>query len=365
LQNIELKFLSLVNYRNYASLSLHINENLQVITGQNGAGKTTILDAIYYICNGKSYFTHLDRYITDFFRVEAKIKVGEEAVLAELSSKTGRSKSLIINEKKVSSLAEIVGKMPAFMIAPRDILIIMESSIERRKVMDRTISLSDRQYLLHLLSYNKLLKQRNAYLKEANKKGIKDPIILESLNKSMEAPSSYIVSKRQAYLLELEPLLAQFYEQLSGDAEKVNLTYKSELIHASLPELLEQNVRKDLILGKTSSGIHRDDISIFINDRPIKKYASEGQLKSAIVALKLAQLEWIKKMTGKQPILLLDDIFDKLDKYRVRRLLELADKNLAAQIYITDTDEERVVSILKELGLAYNTYNISNGKVIN
>jgi len=368
LQNIELEFLSLVNYRNYESLNLALNADIQVITGVNGAGKTTILDAIYYICNGKSYFTHLDRYIfrtnTDFFRLEAKIKIDDESTQHRLSSQSGKSKSFQVDDKKINSLAELVGKVPAFMIAPRDILILMESSIERRKVMDRTISLSDRVYLAHLQNYNKILKQRNAFLKQANKKGLSENLLLDSLDNSMLEPSAYIYTKRKEYLAELAPFMSEQYKSLSEASESVTLQYKSELNEHTLKDLQKRNLRKDIITGKTNSGIHRDDISIFLNDKQIKKYASEGQLKSAVIALKLAQIEWIKLMTLKKPILLLDDIFDKLDQNRVRQLLKLANSEMASQIFITDTDKDRVVSALKELGMNYNALCIEDGKVI-
>lgn len=368
MQNIELVFLSLVNYRNYEALNLSLNQDIQVITGPNGAGKTTILDAIYYICNGKSYFTHLDRYIfrteTDFFRVEARINIDEETHKHALSSQSGKAKTFQVDDKKITSLAELVGKVPAFMIAPRDILILMESSIERRKVMDRTISLSDRVYLAHLQAYNKILKQRNAFLKQANKKGLSENLLLESIDQSMLEPSAYIFEKRKEYLSQIAPLINEQYKSISNKAESVTLAYKSELNNSSLQELQKQNLRKDLIMGKTNSGIHRDDISIFLDEKPIKKYASEGQLKSAVIALKLAQIEWIKLKTQKKPILLLDDIFDKLDQDRVRQLLKLANTELASQIFITDTDKDRVVTALNELGMDFNALNITNGEVI-
>lgn len=369
MQNIELEFLSLVNYRNYESLELAFTDSLQVITGPNGAGKTTILDAIFYICNGKSYFTHLDRHIyrqqTDFFRLVARLKKEEHLFHCKLTSQLAMKKKYLLNEKKIDSMAELVGQFPAFMIAPRDILILMDSSIERRKVMDRTISLSDRVYLNHLLNYNRSLKQRNAFLKDAQKKGIRDTVLIDSLNESMVEPTAYITKQRKIYLESISLDVSQYYKQLSNDSEVVSLEYKTNIADKDLLTLLNENLRKDMAYGKTSLGLHKDDISIFINGNPIKKYASQGQLKSAVVALKLAQIEWIKEKTNKKPILLLDDIFDKLDKTRVKRLLELSKTELASQIFITDTDKERVVTELKELEVDYSTYNIEEGKLIN
>ncbi len=368
MQKIELEFLTLSNYRNYEHLSLSFDDNIQVITGANGAGKTTILDAIYYICNGKSYFTHLDRHIykyeTDFFRVEGRFSKDDDKLIYELVSQVSKTKSFKINEKKLKSLSELVGQVPAFMIAPRDILILVESSIERRKVMDRTISLADKSYLLNLMKYNKLLKQRNAYLKNVHKIGESQSLVLESIDKNMLEPAKYIYNKRKEYLTDLAPIMKEHYEDISKSSESVTLAYRSHLHDGTMESLLKDSVRQDHLLRKTTKGIHKDDITIFIDSKPIKKYASEGQLKSAVIALKLAQMEWIKKITGIKPILLMDDIFDKLDKNRVRQLLELAKKEMASQIFITDTDKSRVVEALQELSLSYKSYLIEDGAII-
>jgi len=341
LRNIEIVSLSLTNYRNYSSISLPFSQEIVVITGLNGAGKTTILDAIYYLCNGKSYFTHLDRYIyrtgSDFFRAQAKLRLDGEVREHVIKSKAGSAKVFEVDEKKLKALSELVGVFPAFMIAPRDISVLMESSIERRKVMDRTISLADRNYLKHLKTYNKLLKQRNALLKVAQKKGLSDSLLLSSIDKGMLEPASYIYQTRKNYLRELAPMINSYYADLSDRAEEITLEYETRLLDRSLDALLKENLRKDVLLGKTTAGIHKDDVLIFIEGQPIKKYASEGQLKSAVIALKLSQMEWLKKATGKKPILLLDDIFDKLDNKRVKQLLEIVQSEVASQIFITDT----------------------------
>ncbi len=367
MDNIHLKYLSLANYRNYDQLKLNFNQNLTVITGLNGAGKTTILDAIYYLLNGKSYFTALDRYIyrkgSEFFRIEGKLQVQDQGHEIKIISQQGKKKVFDLNDKKLKSRSELIGRFPAFMIAPRDILILMDSSVERRKVMDRTIAQSDRQYLNYLLTYNKLLKQRKAFLKEANKKGISNTLILDSINSQMIKPADYIYQSRAEYLRTIGPMVSNIYRDLSEDQEQINLSYQSELSQASLMELFKQNLRKDILLSKTSAGIHRDDIYITINGQPIKKYASQGQLKSAIIAVKIAQMEWIKKMTNKKPVLLLDDIFDKLDLKRVQCLLRLCSQKIASQIFITDTDRDRVVSSLAQLELVHQNFVINDGKL--
>lgn len=364
--HIRLEYLSLTNYRNYPSLVLDFPKKLNVITGLNGAGKTTILDAIYLSCNGKSYFTHLDRFIyktgEEFFRVEARISDSEHQHNCKIISQIGKKKTLELDGKKLKTLADLVGRFPAFMIAPRDILILMDSSVERRKVMDRTISHSDRQYLTHLLKYNKLLKQRNALLKQAQKKGMSNNLLMESIDEGMLEPAEYIHHKRVEYLKSIEPLMTSYYQVLSDGSETISLSYKSQLNDNKLEALLRSSLRKDILLAKTSCGVHKDDLVISIDGKPIKKYASQGQLKSAIIALKISHMDWIMRITGKRPILLLDDIFDKLDAMRVEKVLEISSRDLTSQIFITDTDKDRVGKNLQKMELDYQEFVIKDGK---
>lgn len=367
MERIQIEILSLTNFRNYNSLNVQFGDGFNVITGLNGAGKTTILDAIYYLSNGKSYFTYLDRDVykigTDFFRIEGTFNKGTTPYNTQIVSAVSKKKTITLNEKKLNTLAELVGLMPSFIVAPKDIRILIESSKERRKVTDRTISHSDQNYLVQLLKYTKILKQRDAYLKDINKKGMSDALFLESLDQGLLAPAQYIYVARKKYISAISPLLSQYYKVLSDSAEEVTVTYKTQLHDYQLIDLLKQHLRKDVFMGKTSVGIHKDDLEILINGRPIKKIASQGQLKSAIIALKLAQMEWIKQVTAKEPILLLDDIFDKLDLERVEKLLGIAMQGEGRQVFITDTDEQRVGQILERLGIAYKQIILDNGKL--
>ena len=368
MSNILLEYISLVNYRNYEKLSIALSHHLNVITGLNGAGKTTILDAIYHICNGKSYFSHLDRFIykdnLNFYRIEAKIQDADQIFSIKIKSESGKKKVIALDDKKIESRADFIGRFPAFMIAPKDIQILMESSVERRKLMDRTISQSDRGYLIQLLKYNKLLKQRNAFLKANQGKVSADKVLLQSLDQAMAEPAQLINKKRKSYVDLLQPMLNKYYKSISGGSEKISVGYTSEVSLSSFLDIQKKNSTKDIFTGKTNGGIHRDDLDIKLEGRPVKKYGSQGQLKSSIIALKIAQIQWIIKMTGKKPILLLDDIFDKLDIKRVKQLLSICNRELTSQVFITDTDKDRVGKLLSEIGKDYKEFCIQSGTYV-
>ena len=339
---------------------------LNLITGINGAGKTTILDAIYYLCNGKSFFTHLDKHIykfgESFFRIAGRFSKQELPLEVTIVSTIGKKKAIKLEDKQLKSLVELMGIIPAFAIAPKDILILLDSSQARRKIIDKTISHSDKTYLGQLLKYNRTLKLRNAYLKEANKKGISDSTYLDSLDRGLIQPAMYIHKSRVNHLNELAPHFEELYSRMSKSNERVSLSYKSQLLDDDLGALLKKDLRKDMITAKTNSGIHKDDLDISINGQPIRKHGSQGQLKSAIIALKLAQMQWMESITSVVPIILLDDIFDKLDRQRVKQLLSIVCQT-GRQVFISDTDNERLLTIFEELDMKYNQFIISEGAV--
>lgn len=347
---------------------MSFKRGFNIITGLNGAGKTSILDAIYYLANGKSYFTHLDKFIyktgTDFFMAEGNFNDESRPIHNRISSSSSTKKTIVLDDKKLTSRVELMGVIPATIVAPKDIRILVDSSVERRRVTDRTISHSDKIYLQNLVKYNKALKQRNAYLKEINKKGLSDSTFLDSLDQQLIGPAEYLHEARKKYVAAIAPLLSRYYKDLSGDAEVVTLQYRSQLSDEPLQQLLRERLRRDMAMAKTSAGIHRDDLELFIVEQPLKKFASQGQLKSAVIALKLAQTTWLKEVTGTNPILLLDDIFDKLDKERVKNFMKVISAESQAQILITDTDQNRIITCLNELDLAYHSLYIEDGKLL-
>ena len=339
-----------------------------MITGLNGAGKTSILDAIYYLSNGKSYFSHLDSYIyrkgTDYFNINGEFIISDETYQSMIKSSKQTGKQILVDDKQMKTIADHIGRFPAFMIAPKDILILVESSSERRKLIDKTISQVDRMYLKCLLDYNKILKQRNAALKSFQKSVKWDHLILDAFDQNMEEPARYIHEKRKEYLETIGPMLENYYSRLASNSEAIRIEYKSKLLSDNLSDLLRNSRQKDMIMGKTHEGVHRDDLIIYLDGLDIRRIGSQGQLKSAIIAMKISQLEWVKANTEKAPIILLDDIFDKLDQQRVEKLIDICARELDAQIFISDTEEERVCHSLKSLGLEYKHLAIENAVII-
>ncbi len=368
MDRITIDSLRLNNFRNYENLHCSFNEHINVITGLNGAGKTSILDAIYYLSNGKSFFSHLDSYIYKkgdrFFNIHSSHRIGNEKYEISVLSSVEKGKQILVDDSSVKSLSEFVGRFPAFMIAPKDILILIESSVERRKLIDRTISHVDKLYLTHLLLYNKLLKLRNAALKNFLKRGHSDSLMLDAFDKKMEEPARYIYEKRSSYTTSIGPIINDYYFKLASGKENISLTYKSKLHIKSFEELMNESRQKDFLTGKTNEGIHRDDLSIFLDDLDIRKIGSQGQLKSAIIAIKIAQVEWVKSIKDIAPLILLDDIFDKLDRARVENLINICANELNAQIFISDTDANRVIDGLSEMGLEHKHLHVDNAKII-
>lgn len=354
MDRIEIKSLGLKRFRNYDSFECLFNQHIIVITGLNGAGKTSILDAIYYLSNGKSYFSHLDSHLykkgNSYFHLRSQHSSGDDKYNIEISSSREKGKQIKLEEKALKNIADYVGRFPAFMIAPKDILILIDSSVERRKLMDRTISQVDRVYFGYLLSYNKLLKQRNAALKSFLKTGRSDSLILDAFDNKMKEPAEYIYDARKKYLNSISPIISELYKRISSQNEEIIIQYKSSLQKKSWETLMLETRKLDMLSGKSNIGIHRDDLKIYLDGMDIRKVGSQGQLKSAIVAMKMAQVEWVKSISQKIPLVLLDDIFDKLDKNRVENLIDICARDMNAQVFISDTEPARVSECLKKLG---------------
>ncbi|MFK7978527.1 MAG: DNA replication/repair protein RecF [Saprospiraceae bacterium] len=364
---MHLKKIKLTNFKNYETQTVDFSEKVNCIVGLNGMGKTNLLDAVYYLCMCKSHFGISDSYIkkheTTFFRLEGQFKKGKKRFKTVAKVIPKEKKTIELNDVAYTKLAEHIGQFPVVMITPFDAELALEGSEVRRKFLDNTLSQIDAEYLSALIQYNRLLKQRNATLKKFAETRKINEGLLTIFDEQMEAPAQLIHQKRKAFSAQFIPIFQAFYKTISNDQETVNYTYRSHLNENEFLRLLKENRPKDLILQRSTVGIHKDDLTFKIENFPLKKYASQGQMKSFILALKLAQYELLRREKEIAPLLLLDDIFDKLDKQRVTQLLELLFEKDFGQIFFTDTHENRLSDILTKLDTPFKRFIINFGEL--
>lgn len=357
-----LKKLSLINYKNFSSVDFEFDTKINCFVGQNGIGKTNILDAIYHLSFGKSYFNPVAiqniKHDEDFFVIEGNFEkeAREEKIVCSL--KKGLKKIIKKNGKAYDKLSDHIGFLPLVIISPSDRDLITEGSDTRRKFIDGVISQSDKDYLQALLKYNKVLSQRNSLLKYFAANHTFDKITLSVYNEQLHGYGTTIFEKRLAFLDTFIPIFKEQYKAISGGNEEVSLVYDSKLLKEDLISLFDQIIEKDRALQYTTVGIHKDDLNFDLGEHPIKKFGSQGQQKSFLVALKLAQFYFIKKQSKTTPILLLDDIFDKLDENRVSQIIDLVNNDEFGQIFITDTHADRTENILKQGTKEYQIFEL-------
>jgi DNA replication and repair protein RecF len=369
-EDLHIKELTLTNFKNYEMQSFKFSPKLNCIVGENGMGKTNIMDAIHTFALGKSHFLSTDqnliRFGEDFFRIQAHVsRFGKnEEIVVKYKYRTKK----VIERNKIpyKKISEHIGLIPLVMIAPDDIQLIMEGSEERRRFLDLSLVQYDSVYLEQLLIYNSVLEQRNSLLKSYEYLKPFNFDLLETYDLQLIKPAQYIFEKRYELIKKLEPIFVACYASISGDKEKVNIKYTSSLFEEEMVISLLHSREKDLILQRTTKGIHKDDLELEIKGQSLKKFASQGQLKSYLLAMKLAQYEFLKEITKLSPILLLDDIFDKLDEKRVAQLLNLLFEKNFGQIFITDTHELRIESIIQKLldKSEYTKIKIEDGTVV-
>jgi DNA replication and repair protein RecF len=354
---LQLQHISLLQFKNYNNRSFDFSERIVGICGNNGVGKTNLLDAIHYLCFTKSYFTRLDytnvQHESTGFRIEGDFMLQDKPEKAIcILRETGR-KEFSVNDSAYDKFSHHIGHYPCVVIAPDDALLITGGSEERRKFLDALLSQLDSDYLQHLIIYNKVLQQRNSSLKSFAESGNTDHELLAVLDEQLIKPCYYIFKRRKTFLLSFLPSVKQLYSKIARKEENVNLFYESELLQASFTELLKANRSRDCLIQRTSSGIHRDELDIKLDSQDLKSIASQGQRKSLLFALKLAEMETLRKEKGFAPLLLLDDVFEKLDEERVNNLLRKVCLENDGQVFITDTNEERLRSHLSQLNAAF------------
>ncbi|MDA9575989.1 DNA replication/repair protein RecF [Flavobacteriaceae bacterium] len=357
-----LKSINLVNYKNFDNQSFEFNQKVNCFVGPNGIGKTNILDAIYHLSFGKSYFnpiaTQNIKHGEDFFVVDGRYNKDERDEKIVISLKKGHKKIIKRNAKVYERFSDHIGFLPLVIISPADRDLITEGSEMRRKFIDGVISQSDKIYLEQLIQYNKTLGQRNALLKYFSNNNTFNIDTLEIYNEQLAKLGTEIHSKRHAFIEAFTPIFIKQYKAISNQNEAVSLQYKSQLNTQPLDTLLKTQINKDRALQYTSVGTHKDDIEFNIGEYPIKKFGSQGQQKSFLIALKLAQFDITKSQSGTTPILLLDDIFDKLDEHRVERIIGMVNDDSFGQLFISDTHAERTEKAVKNAHQSFEIFQL-------
>ena len=357
-----LKTLSLLNYKNFDSKTFEFDQTINCFVGNNGVGKTNVLDAIYHLSFGKSYFNPVAsqniKHDEDFFVLNGEYFKNDEIENIVVSLKKGQKKVIKRNSKVYDKFSDHIGFLPLVIISPADRDLIIEGSDTRRKFIDSVISQSNKSYLAYLINYNKVLSQRNSLLKYFAANHTYNQDTIDVYNEQLSQYGTEIFEIRKAFLDTFVPLFKARYKAISNTTENINLTYNSNLFKDDLITLLKQNINKDKALQYTSVGVHKDDLIFTIDDHPIKKFGSQGQQKSFLIALKLAQFDCLKSQSGTNPILLLDDIFDKLDENRVAQIIKLVDDENFGQIFISDTHADRTEAAVKQVHQSYKIFKL-------
>lgn len=363
-----LQKLSLTSFKNYCEAEFIFSDKINCFIGKNGAGKTNILDAIYYLSFCKSYFNPVDtqniKHDHDFFAIHGVYQNQENSSdKVSCIQKRNHKKVFRLNKENYSRLADHIGIIPLVMISPYDRDLINDGSELRRKYINSVISQFDKIYLNELISYNKALLQRNTLLKQMFDNRYFDQDALEIWNDRLIIHGSVIFEKRKKFLDEFNPLFEEYYSFLAGTDEKVNIAYESQLNENSFDELLKESTNKDRITRYTTIGVHKDELAFTINGFPVKKFGSQGQQKSFVIAIKLAQFEFTRRIKSFKPILLFDDIFDKLDDDRVMQIIQLVSENNFGQVFITDTQKQRIEKLFNSVAIDHRIFNVVEGNM--
>lgn len=360
-----LKSISILNYKNIAEANMLFSPKINCFTGNNGMGKTNILDAIYYLSFCKSSMTQggdaaVVNHDAEMMMLQGQYLRRGDVENISIGIQRGRRKAVKRNGKEYQRLSQHIGLLPIVMVSPLDWELIRGAGEERRRLMDQIISQSDREYLDALIRYAKAVENRNALIK----RGFRDPILLETVEEQMCVAATFIHSVRRRWIEEFSPIFLRYYQDIAQSAEVVSVKYRSHLNEAPMRDLLAANRERDMVVGYTTHGVHRDDIELMLGDYPMRKTGSQGQCKTYTIALRLAQFDFLKQMSGITPILLLDDIFDKLDARRVENIINVVSDGGDfgfGQIFITDTNRTHLDEIIRSVGSDYRIFDVESG----
>lgn len=360
---LRLQSISLVQFRNYVQQDFSFTERIVGICGINGTGKTNLLDAVYYLSFSRSYFSRPDSQNVHHglagMRLEGNYQLNDQPQQLTCILRENNRKELVLNDDEYKKFSDHIGKLPCVMIAPDDIVLITGGSEERRKFIDTLLSQINKAYLQQLIRYTKILQQRNSLLKQSAESGKTDEALLLVLNEQLSQNGNAIFNERKEFLVDFLILTLFIYKRIAGKDDGFILQYESQLLHDNFDQLLQATRQKDALLQRTTAGIHKDDILFFMETAAFKTEASQGQRKSLLFALKLAEWQVLKDKKGFTPILLLDDVFEKLDEQRMFQLLHWVCTESDGQVFITDTHADRLRLQLGEIDVTYQLIELS------
>jgi len=355
---------TILNYKNIADSRLEFSPKLNCLIGNNGQGKTNVLDAIYYLSMCRSHIatpenSSVIRHNEPYMMLQGEYTRRGTSENISIGLQRGKRKVVRRGGKEYQRLSQHIGLLPVVMVSPMDWNLIAGSGEERRRLMDHIISQNDKEYLEALIRYNKALEQRNSLLKQE----VRDPLLYESVELVMTTSGTLVNERRRQWAEQFQPIFTNYYQAVAGDDEQAGLSYRSQLNDANMAELLAQSRERDQVLGHTTRGVHRDDLELLLDQYPMRRTGSQGQCKTYTIALRLAQFEFLRQQAPVTPLLLLDDIFDRLDAQRVERIVEVVSSDRFGQIFITDTNRTHLDEIVSIHGGDCCMMNVVGGQV--
>lgn len=362
-----LKNIKINNYKNIAEINLNVKSKIFCMTGLNGAGKTNFLDSIYFIANTRSYFYKSDsqniKQGEKYFHISAVFKT-EDGNIPVNASFSDEGKIFKLEEKRVKKFSDYYGRFPVVFITPNDTKLVLDGSEIRRNFIDSIISIYDKEYLNALVYYKKVLEQRSSLLKKFSITKSFNKEFLDIYDEKLSKFAPIIFNARKNFIKEFMPLFKEYYKKISDRDEQSEIIYESHLFDSSMDSLLQNNIEKDRILQRTTHGVHKDELVLKLNSRLLRKTGSQGQQKSFLIAMKFAKSDFLKNHTGLKPILLLDDLFDKLDAQRIANVVKLVGNEQFGQIFITHTNKSRLNEILSNANSDFSIFEIDNGTLL-